>query len=96
MTSIVTISTNNNTVDIQNDSTAVAGSKSTVTISSGGGNTVEIKQTGAAGTNGHDADVMIVGASNTVDIKQGGSVDSKVVSTITGSSNSLTVKSNHQ
>ena len=96
MTSIVTISTNNNTVDIQNDSTAVAGSKSTVTISSGGANTVEIKQTGAAGTNGHDADVMIVGASNTVDIKQGGSFDSKVVSTITGSSNSLTVKSNHQ
>jgi len=96
MTSVVTISSNNNSVDIQNDSTAVAGSKSTVTISAGGGNTVEIKQTGAAGTNGHEADVMIVGATNTVDIKQGGSVDSKVISTITGSGNSLTVKSNHQ
>ena len=96
MTSVVTITSNNNSVDIQNDSTSVSGSKSNVNISSGGGNDVVIRQTGAAGTNGHEANATIVGATNTVEIKQGGSVDSKVVSTITGSGNTLTVKSNHQ
>ena len=91
----VTINTDNNTVNIQNDSTAVAGAKSTVLIAGGGGNDVNIIQTGAAGTNGHDADVNILGGTNTVDIKQGGGVDSKVISTITGSGNTLTIKSNH-
>ena len=94
--STVNITTDNNTVTITNTSTAVAGTKSSVDISSGGGNTVGIIQAGAAGTNGHDADVTIVGATNNIDIRQGGLVDSKVVSTITGSGNSLTVKSNHQ
>ena len=94
--SYVTINTDNNTVNIQNDSTAVAGAKSTVLIAGGGGNDVAIKQTGVAGTNGHESDVNIYGATNTVDIKQGGGVDSKVISTITGSGNALTVKSNHQ
>jgi hypothetical protein len=93
--STVTINTNNNTVNIQNDSTAVAGAKSTVLIDGGGGNDVAITQTGVAATNGHDASVNILGATNTVDIKQGGNVDSKVVTSITGSGNSLTVKSNH-
>jgi hypothetical protein len=94
--SSVTINTDNNTVNIDNDSSSVAGAKSTVLIAGGGGNEVAIKQTGVAGTNGHDADVNIYGATNTVDIKQGGIVDSKVISTITGSGNTLTVKSNHQ
>jgi hypothetical protein len=94
--SYVTINTDNNTVNIENDSTAVSGAKSTVLIAGGGGNDVAIKQTGVAGTNGHEADVNIYGATNTVDIKQGGGVDSKVISTITGSGNALTVKSNHQ
>jgi hypothetical protein len=94
--STVTINTDNNTVNIENDSTAVSGAKSTVLIAGGGGNDVAIKQTGVAGTNGHEADVNIYGATNTVDIKQGGGVDSKVISTITGSGNALTVKSNHQ
>jgi hypothetical protein len=93
--SVVTINTNNNTVNIQNDSTAVSGAKSTVLIDGGGGNDVAIKQTGVAAAGGHDASVNIYGATNTVDIKQGGNVDSKVISTITGSGNALTVKSNH-
>lgn len=93
--STVTISSDNNTVNIVNTSTAISGAKSNVDISSGGGNQVEIKQAGAAGANGHDASVTIVGATNNVDIRQGGSVDSKVVSTITGSGNALTIKSNH-
>ena len=93
--STVTINTDNNTVNIENDSTAVAGAKSTVLIDGGGGNSVNIIQTGVASTNGHEADVNILGATNTVDIKQGGNVDSKVISTITGSGNTLTVKSNH-
>lgn len=93
--SSVTINTDNNTVNIQNDSSAVAGAKSTVLISGGGGNEVAITQTGVASTNGHDADVNILGATNTVDIKQGGGVDSKVITSINGSGNTLTVKSNH-
>jgi hypothetical protein len=93
--STVTINSDNNTVNIQNDSSSVAGAKSTVLIDGGGGNDVAIKQTGVAGLNGHDADVNILGATNTVDIKQGGGVDSKVISTITGSGNTLTIKSNH-
>jgi hypothetical protein len=94
--STVTVNTDNNTVNINNDSTAVSGAKSTVLIAVGGGNDVAIKQTGVAGTNGHESDVNISGATNTVDIKQGGNVDSKVITTITGSGNTLTVKSNHQ
>jgi len=93
--STVTINTDNNTVNIQNDSSSVAGAKSTVLIDGGGGNEVAIKQTGVAGINGHEADVNILGATNTVDIKQGGGVDSKVISTITGSGNTLTIRSNH-
>jgi hypothetical protein len=96
MDSTVNITSDNNTVSITNTSTAVSGAKSNVDISSGGGNTVAIIQAGAAGANGHDASVTIVGATNNVDVRQGGSVDSKVVSTITGSGNNLTVKSNHQ
>ena len=94
--SSVTINTDNNTVNIQNDSSAVSGAKSTVLIDGGGGNSVAITQTGVAGLNGHEADVNIYGATNTVDIKQGGGVDSKVITSITGSGNTLNVKSNHQ
>jgi hypothetical protein len=92
----VTVNTDNNTVNIENDSSAVAGAKSTVLIDGGGGNSVNIIQTGVASTNGHEADVNILGATNTVDIKQGGGVDSKVISTITGSGNTLLIRSNHQ
>jgi hypothetical protein len=92
----VTVNSDNNTVNIENDSSAVAGAKSTVLIDGGGGNSVNIIQTGVASTNGHEADVNILGATNTVDIKQGGGVDSKVISTITGSGNTLLIKSNHQ
>jgi hypothetical protein len=93
--STVNISSDNNTVNIINTSTAIGGAKSLVDISGGNGNLVDITQAGPAGTNGHDASVAIVGATNTVDVRQGGSVDSKVVSTITGSGNALTIKSNH-
>lgn len=93
--STVTVNSDNNTVNIENDSSAVAGAKSTVLIDGGGGNSVNIIQTGVASTNGHEADVNILGATNTVDIKQGGGVDSKVISTITGSGNTLYIKSNH-
>ena len=92
----VTVNSDNNTVNIENDSSAVAGAKSTVLIDGGGGNSVNIIQTGVASTNGHEADVNILGATNTVDIKQGGGVDSKVISTINGSGNTLYIKSNHQ
>ena len=94
--STVSINSNNNTVNIQNTSTAVSGAKSSVDITSGGGNLVEIKQAGAAGPAGHDVDLTIVGATNNVDIRQGGAVDSKVISSVTGSGNALTIKSNHQ
>jgi hypothetical protein len=94
--STVSITSDNNTVNINNTSTAAAGAKSAVDISGGGGNEVAITQAGAAGVNGHDASVTIIGATNTVDVKQGGSVDSKVVSSINGSGNTLTIKSNHQ
>lgn len=94
--STVSITSDNNTVNIQNTATSVSPSKSNVDISGGGGNLVDIVQAGVAGTNGHDSSVVIVGASNTVDIRQGGSVDSKVISNITGSGNALTIKSNHQ
>lgn len=94
--SVVSITSDNNNVNIQNTATSVSPSKSNVDISVGGGNQVDIIQSGAAGANGHDASVVIVGATNNIDIRQGGSVDSKVVSTITGSGNALTIKSNHQ
>jgi hypothetical protein len=91
----VTINSDNNTVNINNTSTAISGTKTTVDISGGNGNTVDIAQAGVAGAAGHDADLTIVGATNTATIKQGGSVDSKVVGTINGSGNTVTIKSNH-
>jgi hypothetical protein len=94
--STVNITSDNNTVIINNTTTSVSPSKSNVDISVGGANQVDILQAGAAGANGHDASIVIVGAANNVDIRQGGSFDSKVVSTITGSGNAITIKSNHQ
>ena len=93
--STVTITTNNNTVSVTNSSSAVSGAKSVIDISGGGGNNVALTQAGAAGTNGHDASITIVGATNDVDVRQGGTVDSKVNATITGSGNTLNIKSNH-
>jgi hypothetical protein len=91
----VTINSDSNTVTINNTSTAISGAKSTVDISGGNGNNVDIAQTGVAGTLGHDVDLAIVGATNNTTVKQGGLVDSKVVGTITGSGNTVTIKSNH-
>jgi hypothetical protein len=93
--STVTINSDNNTVNVTNTSTAIAGSKTNIDISGGNGNQVDITQSGAAGTAGHDTDLTIIGATNTVDIRQGGNVDSKVVTSITGSGNSVIIKSNH-
>ena len=92
----VTINSDNNVVNVTNTSTAVAGTNNTIDISGGNGNQVDITQAGVASTTGHAVDLTIVGALNTVDLRQGGSVDSKINSTITGSSNILTIKSNHQ
>ena len=92
--SIVNILSNDNTVTINNTSTAVSGAKTVVDISGASDNSVSILQTGVAGVNGHDTALNIVGGLNIVDIKQGGTVDSKVTSNITGSSNNLTIKSN--
>ena len=92
----VTINSDNNVVNVTNTSTAVAGTNNTIDISGGNGNQVDITQAGVASTTGHAVDLTIVGALNTVDLRQGGSVDSKINSTITGSSNTLTIKSNHQ
>ena len=94
-TSITNINSDNNTVTIDNDSTAVAGSSSNVDISGGGGNTVQVRQTGAASSLGHEAQLTIVGATNTVNIDQGGVVDSRVRATITGSGNTMSINSNY-
>lgn len=94
-TSTINIQSDNNDVTINNDSSAIAGAKSTVDISGGNGNTVQIRQTGAAGTNGHEATLAIVGATNTVNIDQGGNVDSTVHATITGSGNTMSINSNY-
>jgi Curlin associated repeat len=94
-TSTINIQSDNNSVTINNDTTAIAGAQSTVDISGGNGNTVQIRQTGAAGTNGHDANLTIVGATNTVNIDQGGNVDSSVTATITGSGNTMHINSNY-
>jgi hypothetical protein len=90
----VSILTNNNTVDITNTSTAISGAKTVVDISGASDNDVKISQSGVAGVNGHDTALNIFGGLNIVDIKQGGTVDSKVVTNITGSSNNFTIKSN--
>ena len=93
--STITITTNNNTVTVNNTSTAVAGAKSVISISGAGDNDVTLLQSGVAGTLGHDTSATIVGGSNTLDIRQGGTVDSKVVTNVTGSGNLLTIISNH-
>lgn len=90
----VNILSNDNTVLINNTSTAVSGAKTLVDISGASDNNVSILQSGVAGVNGHDTALNIIGGLNIVDIKQGGTVDSKVVTNITGSSNNLTIKSN--
>lgn len=92
--SAINILTNNNTVAIINNSSAISGAKTVVDISGAGDNDVKILQSGVAGVNGHDTALNIIGGLNIVDIKQGGTVDSKVISNITGSSNSLSIKSN--
>jgi len=91
----VTINSNSNTVTINDTSSAIAGSKNTVNLSGGDSNNVAITQAGVAATAGHEVDLTILGATNSTDFKQGGTVDSKIVSNITGSGNTLSVKSNH-
>lgn len=91
----VTINSHNNTVSITNTSTAILGAKTLIDISGGDSNNVGVTQTGVASMNGHEVGLTIIGATNVVEIKQGGTVDSKVISNITGSGNTLTIKSNH-
>jgi hypothetical protein len=91
----LTIESDNNTVTLNNNSTAVAGVNNVINISGGNGNQVSLDQTGPAGAVGHKVDLAVTGALNNVQIGQGGSVDSVVNSTITGSSNTLIIKSNH-
>ena len=91
----ININSDNNTVNLTNTSTAIAGAKTTVDISGGNGNTVDITQSGTAGIAGHETDLTIVGATNTVDIRQGGTVDSKVVTTVTGSGNNIKIGRAH-
>jgi hypothetical protein len=91
----LTIDSDNNTVTLTNNSSNVAGVNNVINISGGNGNQVILDQTGVAGTLGHKLDLAVTGALNNVQIGQGGSVDSVVNSTITGSSNTLIIKSNH-
>ena len=91
----LTIDSDNNTVTLTNNSSNVAGVNNVINISGGNGNQVILDQTGVAGTLGHKVDLAVTGALNNVQIGQGGSVDSIVNSTITGSSNTLIIKSNH-
>jgi hypothetical protein len=92
----LTIDSDNNTVTLTNNTSSVAGVNNTINISVGSGNQVVLDQTGVAGPLGHKVDLAVTGALNNVQIGQGGSVDSIVNSTITGSSNTLIIKSNHQ
>ena len=92
----LTIDSDNNTVTMTNNTSSVAGVNNTINISGGNGNQLTIDQTGVAGILGHKIDLAVTGALNNVQIGQGGSVDSVVNSTITGSSNTLIIKSNHQ
>ena len=92
----LTIDSDNNTVTLTNNTSSVAGVNNVINISGGNGNQVVLDQTGVAGTLGHKLDLAVTGALNNVQIGQGGSVDSIVNSTITGSSNTLIIKSNHQ
>ena len=94
-TSTINITSDNNDVTINNDTTAISGAQSSVDISGGNGNIVQVRQTGAASTNGHDTTLTIVGATNTVNIDQGGTVDSNVHATITGSGNTMSINSNY-
>jgi hypothetical protein len=91
----LTIDSDNNTVTLTNNSSNVAGVNNVINISGGNGNQVILDQTGVAGTLGHKVDLAVTGALNNVQIGQGGSVDSIVNSTISGSSNTLIIKSNH-
>lgn len=92
----IQITGDQNSAEINNTSTSLLGAKALIDISGGNGNYVGIVQDGPAGVNGHDASVTVVGATNTVNVAQGGSVDSIVRVTTTGSSNTISVKSNHQ
>ena len=92
----LTIESDNNTVNLTNNTSATAGVNNVIHISGGNGNQLTLDQTGVASTLGHKVDLSVVGALNNVIIGQGGSVDSRVNSTITGSSNTITIKSNHQ
>jgi hypothetical protein len=92
----LTIESDNNTVTLTNNTSSVAGVNNVINISGGNGNQLSVDQTGVAATLGHKLDLAIVGALNNIIIGQGGSTDSKVNSTINGSSNTITIKSNHQ
>jgi hypothetical protein len=92
----LTIESDNNTVGLTNNTSSVAGVNNVINISGGNGNQLSVDQTGVASTLGHKLDLAIVGALNNIIIGQGGAVDSKINSTINGSSNTLTIKSNHQ
>jgi hypothetical protein len=92
----LTIESDNNTVTLTNNTSSVAGVNNVINISGGNGNQLTVDQTGVASTLGHKLDLAIVGALNNIIIGQGGSTDSRVNSTINGSSNTLTIKSNHQ
>jgi len=92
----LTIDSDNNTVTMTNNTSSVAGVNNVINISGGNGNQVTIDQTGVASILGHKIDLAVTGALNNVQIGQGGSVDSIVNSTISGSSNTLIIKSNHQ
>jgi len=92
------ITSDNNTVNFNSTASSVAGTTNVVDIAGGSGNIVDVTQagTGTASTSvGHQVDLTIYGAMNVIDFRQGGTVDSKIVSAITGSSNAVTIKSNH-
>jgi len=93
-THIVNIETSSNQLTIMNDSTTSVGTTNNINISGGDSNIVDIHQSGAAGSNGHSIDLTVVGATNNVTLKQGGNVDSKVVATVTGSGNTMSINSN--
>ena len=92
----IKIESDNNTITMTNNTSSVAGVNNEIDISGGNGNEVTLDQTGAASTEGHFFKLVVTGAMNLFNVGQGGTVDSKIDATVNGSSNTVTIKSNHQ
>jgi len=92
----IVIESDNNTITMTNNTSSVAGVKNEINISGGNSNQLTLDQTGTASTEGHFFKLVVTGAMNLFNVGQGGTIDSKIDTTVNGSSNTVTIKSNHQ